>query len=69
MPSGTQKHLVERFGLSADRTTLTYSFTLEDPEYLAAAFEGSAVWDHRPDLQYTAEPCDLENARRYLEER
>ena len=64
-----REHVVERFELSADRTTLTYRFRLEDPEYLAAAFEGSAVWDHRPDLPYTAEACDLENARRYLEER
>jgi hypothetical protein len=69
VPSGAQKHLVERFELSADRTTLTYRFKLEDPEYLAAPFEGSAIWVHRPDLPYTAEKCDLENARRYLAER
>ena len=69
VPSGAQKHLVERFELAADRTTLTYRFRLEDPEYLAAPFEGSAVWQHRPDLPYSAEVCDLENARRYLEER
>jgi hypothetical protein len=69
VPSGAQKHLVEYFELAADRTTLTYRFVLEDPEYLAAPFEGSAVWEHRPDLTYTAEECDLENARRYLETR
>ena len=68
VPSGAQKHLVEYFELSADRTTLAYRFRLEDPEYLAAPFEGSAVWEHRPDLPYTAEKCDVENARRYLEE-
>lgn len=69
LPSGSQKHLVEYFELSADRTTLTYRFRLEDPEYLAAPFEGSAVWEHRPDLPYKAEECSLENARRYLEDR
>ena len=68
VPSGAQKHLVEYFELSADRTTLAYRFILEDPEYLAARVEGSAVWEHRPDLVYTAEECDLENARRYLEQ-
>lgn len=68
VPSGAQKHLVEHFELSADRTTLTYRFVLEDPEYLAAPFEGSAVWMHRPDLTYKAEACNLENARRYLED-
>jgi hypothetical protein len=66
---GFLHYLVERFELSSDRTTLTYRFRLEDPEYLAAPFEGSAIWDHRPDLPYVAERCDLENARRYLEER
>lgn len=69
VPSSRQKHLVEHFELSADRTRLTYRFELEDPEYLAAPFLGSATWTHRPDLPYTAEPCDLENARRYLDER
>ena len=69
VPSGAQKHLVERFELAADRTTLTYRYRLEDPEYLAAPFEGSAVWAYRPDLPYKAEDCDLENTRRYLEER
>ena len=69
LPSGSQKDLVERFELSADRTTLTYRFRLEDPENLAAPFEGSAAWEHRPDLPYKAEACNLENARRYLEER
>ena len=66
VPSGAEKHLVERFELSPDRTTLTYRFKLEDPEYLAAPFEGSATWAHRPDLPYTAEKCDPENARRFL---
>jgi hypothetical protein len=60
--------VVEHFELFADRTTLAYRFTLEDPEYLAAPLEGSAVWEHRPDLAYTAEKCSLENARRYLEQ-
>lgn len=68
VPSSRQKHLVERFELSPDRTTLTYRFRLEDPVYLAAPFEGSATWTHRPDLTYAAEECDLTNARRYLDE-
>jgi hypothetical protein len=68
VPSSAQKHLVEYFELSADRTTLSYRFVLEDPEYLAAPFEGFAVWVHRPDLAYKAEACNLENARRYLED-
>jgi hypothetical protein len=68
-PTRNAERLVEYFDLAADRTTLTYRFILEDSEYLAAPFESSAVWEHRPDLTYTAEECDLENARRYLEKR
>jgi hypothetical protein len=69
VPSGSQKHLIEYFELSADGTKLTYRFRLEDPEFLASPFEGSAVWEHRPDLPYKAEECSLENARRFLETR
>ena len=39
LPSGAGKRLVERFALNADGG-LTYSFELEDPEYLKAASHG-----------------------------
>jgi hypothetical protein len=65
--STSRKHLVERFELSSDGTHLTYSYVLEDPEYLARPFAGSSVWVHRPDLTYTAYDCDLANARRYVD--
>jgi hypothetical protein len=34
LPSSVDKHLVERFELSADGETLLYSYVLEDPQYL-----------------------------------
>jgi hypothetical protein len=68
VPSGERKHLIERFALSADRTRLTYSYELEDPEYLTEVVTGSVEWAHRPDLQYTGYACDPQNARRFLEE-
>ena len=64
--SSPRKHLVERFELSSDRTHLTYSYVLEDPEYLAQPFAGSSAWVHRPDLTYTGYDCDAANARRYV---
>jgi hypothetical protein len=67
LPSGTGKHLVERIALSADRTTLSYTFVIEDPEYLEEPISGSLILDHRPDLSFVDLPCDLESARRYLE--
>jgi hypothetical protein len=66
LASGPRKHLVERFELSTDRTHLTYSYVLEDPQYLAQPFAGTSEWVHRPDLIYTGYDCDAANARRYL---
>src|SRR5690606_30711420 len=68
LPSSTMKHLVERFELSPDRRTLEYTFTLDDPEYLSSTVEGGATWAYRPDVEFAPLACDLENARRYLEE-
>jgi hypothetical protein len=67
LPSGPRKHLVERLTPTEDRTGLVYSFELIDPDYLAQPVTGEVAWAHRPDLAYAPEPCDLENARRYVE--
>ncbi len=66
IPSGSQKHLVERFELNPDRTSLTYRFELEDPEYLAAPVTGELVSTYRPDIEFTPVPCDVENAHRFV---
>jgi hypothetical protein len=67
LPSGPDKRLVERFEPDADGLGLTYRFALTDPEYLTEAISGAVRWDYRPDRTFATEPCDLENARRYLE--
>ena len=67
LPSGAGKHLVERFALNADGG-LTYSFELEDPEYLKERVTGTSQWLYRPDVEYVATPCDRDNARRFLAE-
>ena len=66
VPSGPGKHLVERFQLSPDRTRLTYSYELEDPDYLTTPVTGSVEWVHRPDLTYVGYKCDREIAKRFL---
>lgn len=70
IPSGAQRHLVERFRLSEDRTSLTYDFVLEDPEFLSQAIDGSVRWQYAPSLltRTPQPPCDPEVARRYLTE-
>src|SRR5262245_24035225 len=66
VPSGPRKHLLERLSLDPDRTSLTYSFELQDSDYLSAPLKAAVKWIHRPDFVPTAEPCDLENAQRHL---
>jgi hypothetical protein len=68
LPSSTRKHLVERFELTPDRAALTYTFTLEDPEYLTAPVQGMARWAYRPDVAFAPIACNLENARKFLQD-
>jgi hypothetical protein len=68
LPSGEGKHLVERFVLSKDGKNMGYSFTLEDPEYLARPVSGGGQMSYRPDLELDAIECDRESAQRFLRE-
>ena len=68
LASGQNKHLIERFALGPDRTTMHYAFRLEDPKYLAGPVTGKLELVYRPDLPFVNEPCDLESARLYLEQ-
>lgn len=65
LPSSPLKHVVERFALNGDKTRLTYSFVLEDPEYLAAPVTGEVQWVYREDKAFAGLPCDPENAERF----
>jgi hypothetical protein len=67
-PSGPNKHLVERLTLTKDRLQLEYALTLEDPDVLAAPFSFTAIWNHRPDLQFSGVACDPEVARRAVQQ-
>jgi hypothetical protein len=68
LPSSPSKHLVERFELMPGGGALTYTFTVEDPEYLTAAVQGMATWAYRPEVAFLPLECNLENARRFLGE-
>lgn len=67
LPSGAGKHLVERFALNAEGA-LSYSFDVEDAEYLKERVTGTAQWAYRPDAEFTPTPCSRENAKRFLSE-
>lgn len=66
LPSGAQKHVVERYALSEDGTRILIDFTLEDPEYLAEPFTGTLEWRYLPHLKMAAFDCDLEQASRFM---
>ncbi len=68
VPSGPMKHLIERLTLDEGGTSLTYRFELTDPEFLAAPVSGQVQWSHRPDLEFERQECDLEIARRFIDE-
>jgi hypothetical protein len=66
VPSGSQKHVVERFTLSEDGTRIQVEFTLEDPQYLAEPFSGTVDWVYRPDLEFFEFDCDPAVSSQYV---
>ena len=67
VPSGPNKHLIERLTLTEDRRHLKYDVTLEDPAALTAPATTSVQWDYRPDLTPSGVTCDPESARKVLQ--
>jgi hypothetical protein len=68
LPGSTQKRLVERFEVAADGKSLIYSGTMEDPVYLTAPVEWSGEWLYRPNMPHSNSECDVETARRFLDD-
>ena len=66
IPSGAQKHVVERYRLHEDGTRLTVEFTLEDPEYIVGPMTHTRNLLYSPHLEMTPFNCDPEATRRYL---
>ncbi|MEX1033903.1 MAG: hypothetical protein WDZ30_11130, partial [Cellvibrionaceae bacterium] len=68
IPSGSQKHMVEKLTLNEDGKSLAYQFELTDPEFLASSISGEVTWAYRPDLTFAPAECDPDNARRFIGE-
>jgi len=66
IPSGSQKHVVERFRLIDDGARLEVEFTLEDPEYLVGSMSHRRALLYRPDTDMQPFNCDSEATRRFL---
>ena len=66
VPSGAQKHVVERYLLRENGVHLTLTFTLEDPEYIEGLMTHTRDLRYSPHIEMTPFDCDLEATRRYL---
>ena len=66
IPSGAQKHVVERYALADDGTRMTVEFTLEDPEYIVGTMTHRRDLIYSPQMEMTPFDCDPEATRRYL---
>jgi hypothetical protein len=68
IPSGAQKHVVERYRLLEGGTHMEIEFTLEDPEYLVGSMTDRRNVVYSPHLEFTPFDCDPDATRRYLPE-
>lgn len=66
IPSGVQKHLVERYRLTEDGTRAVVEFMLEDSEYIAEPMIHSRELVYSPQMKLSRFDCDLEATRRFL---
>ena len=57
VPSGTQKHLIERYSLSEDGTRAIIDYVIEDPQFLTEPFVGQTTMIYSPHLQLYAYDC------------
>ncbi len=66
VPSGAQKHVVERYRLIENGTRMIAEFMLEDPEYLAEPLTHAREMIYSPQMEFSEFDCDIEAARRFL---
>jgi len=68
IPSGAQKHVVERYWLKqgTGSTRMAVEFTLEDPEYIVGSMTDTRDLIYSPHIEFTKFNCDPQATRRYL---
>ncbi len=66
VPSGAQKHVVERYRLAEDGTRMVVEFMLEDPEYIVGSITHTRELIYSPQMRMSQFECDPEAARRFV---
>ena len=67
VPSGGQKHVVERYGLNEDGVHIDLEFILDDPEFMAESMVHSRQLNYSPHMQMFPGECDPEATSRFVE--
>jgi hypothetical protein len=67
VPSGGQKHVVEKYRLIEGGTRIAMEFMLEDPEYLSEPMTHARALIFSPQMKMFKGSCDPENTSRFLE--
>ena len=57
VPSGAQKHVIEKFALSDDGSRIQIEVFLEDPEFLATPFQATLEWAYVSDFELSNYSC------------
>ena len=66
VPSGTQKHLVERYRLIEDGARILVEFTLEDPDYMTEPLTHERELIYSPDVEMVSFDCNQESTERFV---
>lgn len=67
IPSGAQKHVVERYTLTDDGTQVDVEILLEDPEYLAEVFSAKLTLNYLPNQEMLPFDCDPAVSKRFIQ--
>ena len=66
VPSGAEKHVVQRFRLIEGGTRMEVEFMLEDSEYLVGSLTDTREMIYSPHIEISPFDCDPESARQFL---
>jgi hypothetical protein len=66
VPSGGQKHVVERYQMINDGAGATIEFVLEDPEYIVGSLSHSREMIFAPQMTLSLFDCDVESTGRFV---
>ena len=66
VPSGAEKHVVQRFRLTEGGTRIEVEFMLEDPEYIVGSLVGRREMIYSPHIEIEPFDCDPESAQEFL---